>query len=96
MTRDEEDRLVVELLEAAEAAEAPSGPERKGHPSLDAYRALARSRGVDLEVVLRAVVRDELRDIAAMPPVTPNRGGPVADLRAVEGDGDGTSCRVVR
>ena len=92
MTREEEDQLVAELLEAAEA---PSGPERKGHPSLDAYRALARSRAVDLEVVLRAVVRDELRDIAAMPAVT--RGAASTDLRAVDGDGDGaTTCRVIR
>ena len=70
-------------------AETPDGPELQGEPSVAAYRALARSRGVDLEVVLRAVVRDELRDIAAMPPVTSNRhgSGPVPDTRAVDGVG---------
>ena len=91
MTRDEEDLLVGELLEAAEV---PSGPEHKGHAHLDAYRSLARSRGVDLERVLRAVVRNELPTIAAMPPVKPNRGGPVT---ARSGDGDGTTtCRIIR
>lgn len=94
MTPGEEDLLVAELLEAAEG---PGGPELKGRDALDAYASLAASRRFDLEVVLRAVVRDELRTIAAMPPVRPNRYGsrPVPDTRTLDGD-DTTSCRIIR
>jgi len=96
VTPTEEDHLVAGLLEAAKA---PSGgPEHKGEASLSAFRSLAAARGVPLETVLRAAVRDELRTIAALPALRPNRHGsrPVTDARAVEGDDPGTTCRVIR
>ena len=40
------------------------GPDR-----LIAMRSLARSRGVSLEVVLRAALRGDLREIVALPPI---------------------------
>lgn len=38
---------------------------------LRAYDSLARSRGVGLDVVLRAALRGALRDVVLMPPVKP-------------------------
>jgi len=97
VTPAEEDRIVAKVLKIAEDQDPV---ELKGEASLSAYEALARSRGVDLEVVLRAHLRDELRRVVELPPVVPVRygSGPVTSARAddVDGDGDGdTTCGVV-
>lgn len=69
MTQAEEDRVTAALLRLA--AEPESGrPELYDQASLNAYRSLAESRGVDLERVLRAACRDDLRAIVAMPAAT--------------------------
>ncbi len=40
---------------------------------LTAYASLAQSRGVDLEAVIRAAMRGDLRDIVKLPPRTAER-----------------------
>lgn len=45
---------------------------------LRAYDALARSRGVDLSVVLRAALRGDLREVVVMPARPRNPEGPAA------------------
>ncbi len=52
------------------AAEHGFGPDR-----LIAMKGLARSRGVELEVVLRAALRGTLREIVELPAVTGDGGG---------------------
>jgi hypothetical protein len=66
-TKAAEDRQVTALLEQADRQ--GGGVESAAGLPFDAYRGLARSRGVSLEAVIRAVVRDELRDIVTMPKV---------------------------
>ncbi len=52
------------------AADHGFGPDR-----LIAMKGLARSRGVELEVVLRAALRGTLREIVELPAVTGDGGG---------------------
>jgi len=66
MSRAAEDRTVAALLAQARAGEGDE-VEFYDQPSVAAFRSLARSRGVDLETVIRAACRDELRLVVALP-----------------------------
>ncbi len=68
MSRDEEDRTVAALLDRVGEGDEV---EFYDQPSLAAFRSLARSRGVDLETVLRAACRDDLRPVVALPAAQP-------------------------
>jgi len=65
MSRATEDALVASILQRA--ADDPGGPELHGEATLDAYRTLAASRGLDLEVVVRAACRGELAAVVRRP-----------------------------
>jgi len=69
----DEDDLVFGILRAAEAedvAAVDGSIEQYDQPSLAAFRGLARSRGLDLAVVVRHAVRGELRAVVQMPAIT--------------------------
>lgn len=68
LPREEEDRVVAAVLKVA--ALPGDRIEHSGQPNVEAYRGLAKSRGVDLEVVVRADLRGELADVVRMPKVT--------------------------
>jgi hypothetical protein len=71
MTPAEENIFVAALLGAAGNA---GDVEIAGAAvPVEAYRSLARSRGLTLEQVLRAMCRDELPEVVAVPPVTVKR-----------------------
>ncbi len=55
MSPAEQERTVQVLLEAAAVLPDDHGIETFVNPSLSAYRSLAKSRGVDLEVVIRLI-----------------------------------------
>jgi len=72
LDRDDEDRVVAAVLEAAEADAVVGGAREmfdRG-PSTAAYRSLARSRGLDLDVVVRSALRGRLADVVRMPSIT--------------------------
>lgn len=68
-----EDEVISVMLRRAEGVEQRGEAERlveEHHldQQLPAMRSLAQSRGVEVEVVLRAMLRGELRSIVEMPP----------------------------
>jgi len=68
--RADEDRAVAAVLEAAKAEDDAGGvAEEYDRPGVGAYRSLAASRGVALDVVVRAAVRGELADVVRRPTV---------------------------
>lgn len=92
LDRAAEDELVASILRAAEAEAAVVGGlvERFDQPGVAAYRSLARSRGLDLDVVVTAAVRGRLADVVRRPavatdePPDPATAGPTSTTR--EGD----------
>lgn len=71
--RRREDEVISVMLHRAEGVEQRGEAERlvtEHHldQQLPAMRSLAQSRGVDLEAVLRAMLRGELRSIVELPP----------------------------
>ncbi len=60
-----EDEVVAILLEAARTL--PAGEEHHDGVSLGAFKSLAASRDLPLEVVLRSALRGNLADIVRLP-----------------------------
>ncbi|MDQ3028905.1 MAG: hypothetical protein M3R09_02505 [Actinomycetota bacterium] len=68
--RADEDRAVEAVLEAAKAEDDAGGvAEEYDRPGVGAYRALAKSRDVALETVVRHALRGTLADVVRMSPV---------------------------
>ncbi|MBA3719293.1 MAG: hypothetical protein H0W95_03255 [Nocardioidaceae bacterium] len=68
----DEDELVAAVLEVAAEDDAAGGrvEEYADRPGVAAYRALAKSRGAELEEVVRLAVRGRLADVVRRPVVT--------------------------
>ncbi len=75
----EEAEIVAGILRRAELDDAAGHPaEMFDRPSTAAYRALARSRGLDLADVVTAAVRGELADVVRRPAIATDEPPPPA------------------
>jgi len=77
LDRGAEAELVAAVMRAAELEDVAGGAvELYDKPSVAAYRALARSRGAELEEVVRLALRGRLADVVRMPIATDHKPDP--------------------
>ncbi len=91
LDRAGEDELVAGVMEAAEledVAAVDGSIEQYDSPSLAAYRSLAKSRGVGLDVVVRHATRGELRAVVQMPVATDDRKPDSATAEPTASEGE--------
>jgi len=89
LDRGAEDELVLGILRRAELEDVAGGaPEMYDRPSTAAFRSLAVSRGVALDVVVRHAVRGTLSEVVRMPATTDPSAPATAGPTTSEGEPD--------
>jgi len=90
LDRGAEDELVDAVLEVAKAEDDAGGvaEEYADRPGVAAYRALAKSRGAELEEVVRLAVRGRLADVVRRPVVTTTPDPATAEPTSTPDEGD--------